>query len=311
MKSYLLFELGGVRYAVPSGFVLELVEFPALSGWPGARDEVLGVVDFRGRVLPVIDLNVLLGGRSQSPSEHDQLLVVEADQVALAILINQAEELRTLPVARLDEANAPPGLTQAKRFLKGVVQADGRVVLVVNLFEVIQSLDLQPPPHPHPQKELVHSQDGNLSETLLARAAALAQAPKIWDDDHRTHLLLVHLAGERLGLGVADVREITPYPKVTPVPGTPPFLLGLGYHRGDPVRVVDIREKCGLSNGPSSFGNLVIVQGRGMLTGIAVEGIDSVVAASEIRGDRASYQGRWLSVLDLEKLQIEEPVSFD
>lgn len=56
----------GALYSVDAELVLEVVELPALSVWPGAPSGVAGVIDYRGEILPVLDVACRLGGGSLS-----------------------------------------------------------------------------------------------------------------------------------------------------------------------------------------------------------------------------------------------------
>lgn len=306
MTSVLIFEAEGIRFAIPSDSVRELVELPALSGWPAPPVGCLGVVDYRGRVLPVLDISLLLGGQRQHRTTAHQLLVIAHRDEWLAFLIEVAHDLKPLDLGTLDTANAQGLLTRAKHFLRGVTRLEGRVVLVPDLDIVVESLRGESLPTPEP---LLSDQE-EPRDILEARALALSQTVNFGEDDHREHLLVAYLGGERIGFEVKDVLELVPHPKITPVPGTGDHILGLCYHRGDLVRVVDIRAKRGLKSGPVKFENLVIVGLPGMLTGIAVESLDAVVAV-ETRQGQAAFQGGWISILDLEELEVGEPPSLD
>jgi purine-binding chemotaxis protein CheW len=87
-------------------------------------------------------------------------------------------------------------------------------------------------------------------EAILARRAEILAA----DDGERarrrlvTQVALVGVADQRIGIPVADVREIVPLPEITALPGLPPWLVGLAQVRGELIGVVDLAEVLGAGN---------------------------------------------------------------
>src|ERR1051326_7904160 len=87
------------------------------------------------------------------------------------------------------------------------------------------------------------SADADTKKILHQRAELLAREPA----DERTALEQIEvveflLANERYGLAAGHVREIDPLRDFTPVPCTPPFVLGLINVRGQILTVLDIRK---------------------------------------------------------------------
>ena len=304
MISVLCFKIASSHFAVDSHSVLEVVEFPAVSGWPGAPSSVLGVVDYRGEVIPVVDVSLRLGGVRQTPGHQHQLLVVRSHSGNLALLVEVAEELRTLDGLQSEAKAAPQALKKAHRFLQSVARADGKVVLLLDLDAVADF---------GTDAELPASEETSSSVTdpvLIARAEALARVEETAKQDNTTRVVLVRLGGERLGIEVDSVAGLMPCPAITPVPGTPEHFLGLGYHRGELLRVLDVRSHCGLKVDGADLAQVVILQGDGMATGLAVELIEAVVRVQR-RGAKVAYQDGWLTILDLEDLPLSTVVSHD
>ncbi len=304
MKELLTFRALGTYFALDADAVVELTEFPALSGWPGAPHGVLGVVDYRGTVIAVVDISRKLGGPPQQPSAGHQLLVIETGGARLGLLIESADELGSYPEISEGEDSVPEMFVKAKRYLAGLRRVDGRVVLVLNSVSLVDSLDGDP---------LEVSESAPSSETdpiLLERAEALARPLDRSDSSNLTQLVVVRLGGERMGIEIQRVGGLTPCPELTPVPGTPEHFLGLGYFRGELMRVLDIRAACGLEAGEVEFSQVVILTGPGMTTGIAVEAIDAVASVEQQRS-KALYQDGWLTILNLDELPLSETAGVD
>lgn len=121
---FLTFELGTDRYVIDTHDVVEVLARAPLKAIPSAPDWVAGLLAYRGRTVPVIDLSALALGRRASDSISTRMLVVNYDpEYWLGLIVERAS--RTV---RLDpEAFVPSGVdTPDARWLGRVAHdADG------------------------------------------------------------------------------------------------------------------------------------------------------------------------------------------
>jgi purine-binding chemotaxis protein CheW len=124
--SVILLRLEGHEYALPLGSVVEVVRMAALAPVPDAPAHVLGLLDLRGRVVPVLDLRRRLGLPPAEPGLSTPICVVEAGG-GFGLVADAVTDVRPLegPVEPL--AGAPGGGPVA-----GVAHVDGRLVSVLD-----------------------------------------------------------------------------------------------------------------------------------------------------------------------------------
>ena len=152
---------------------------------------------------------------------------------------------------------------------------------------------------------------------LRQRAEALAKPP----DEARTpadllELLVLSLGGERYGIEAADVLDVVPLRGLTPVPGTPSFVLGVVHHRGRVLPLLDLRTLFELGGrGMANGGRVVAVAAGGMTFGIFADAVTGTVrvggdevtpAPATLAGDHRALvrgvTGEMVAVLDLDAL---------
>ncbi len=121
-------ELAGERYGIPAAQVAEVVPAVPLRVVPGVREGVVGLLRFRGRVVPVVDLSVAWGG-APSPRRMSTRIVVctlpaEGARPAGAVGV-LAEHVTS--VTRLDPDAAAVGVPPASPGARGLgrLVADG------------------------------------------------------------------------------------------------------------------------------------------------------------------------------------------
>ena len=87
----LVFSLGGERYAIETAYVQEVVPLRALTPVPCTPTFVLGVVNHRGQILPVLDLRRLVGVAGGEAPKDGRVVAVEAGGMAFGIFADAEE----------------------------------------------------------------------------------------------------------------------------------------------------------------------------------------------------------------------------
>lgn len=120
------------------------------------------------------------------------------------------------------------------------------------------------------------------SRILKERAAALARPPPEHSrDTDSLELLEFGLARERYALETRHVQEVQPFRDLTPLPGTPPFLLGIVNLRGRILPVLDLKKFFELpEQGLTDLHRIIVVRGHDMEFGLLA---DTIIGVREIR----------------------------
>jgi purine-binding chemotaxis protein CheW len=158
---------------------------------------------------------------------------------------------------------------------------------------------------------------------LEERARALARPAEASEPVEALSLVVLAVGGERYGVEIRHVREVHSVSPPTPVPGTPPFWIGLVNARGGLYPLLDLRRYLGLPEreGP---GRMVLVAGAGLVVGLMVDDVPEVrdVPLSDIRPPLGAVPGPMqrvvrgvtpdlLSVIDLEALLADPQLVMD
>ncbi len=127
MTDFLIFELHGVRGALPIANVQEIVRAVTISPLPHAPSVVEGVINFRGRVIPVVSLRARLGLPASPVVSSEHMIVISAQQRDVAIRVDRVIDLEDVPA---EDVTAPEPFTAAGWNVAGVAQlADGLIII--------------------------------------------------------------------------------------------------------------------------------------------------------------------------------------
>lgn len=134
--------IGSGRYAVGLAHVAEVGKVPALSRIPGVPSWLSGVANWRGRILPVLDLGPLLGGDVVSRGLTARLVVLSAEGTSVGVLADSVEGTSSIGVALASMPAMLPG-AGAELVCAQVPRDDGPVA-VLDVEAVMRLRELLP-----------------------------------------------------------------------------------------------------------------------------------------------------------------------
>jgi purine-binding chemotaxis protein CheW len=133
---HVTFRVGNAEYALDASDVLHLESFTEATHVPGAPSFVAGLVQVRGKLVPVVDLRKRFGLEPTARTLDSRVIVVKIGTRTAGLLVDSARE-----VVRLDESTfePPPELIdeQASGFVKAVATQAQRLLLVVDVPRLI------------------------------------------------------------------------------------------------------------------------------------------------------------------------------
>ncbi|HEX4974574.1 MAG TPA: chemotaxis protein CheW [Pseudomonadales bacterium] len=97
-------------------------------------------------------------------------------------------------------------------------------------------------------------------------------------DDPILQWVTFRLDSETYGINVMQVQEVLRYTEIAPVPGAPPYVIGIINLRGNVVTVIDTRQRFGLApDHITDQTRIVIIEAEGQVLGILVDSVSEVV----------------------------------
>ena len=133
-RLFVLFRVDDVDYALAATDVLQMESFTGATAVPGTAPFVRGILQLRGRVVPVVDLRLRFGLPPREATLESRVVVAEANGRAVALLADTAREVMRIPA---DAEKPPPSLTSEGGFVRSVVQLQERTILVLDFAKVI------------------------------------------------------------------------------------------------------------------------------------------------------------------------------
>ena len=130
------FKLRNEEYGVSILNVQEIRNLTDITRVPFAQDFIKGVINLRGSVLPVIDLKQRLGLEETPYTDDTRIVTVTVDDLHVGMLVDAVPEVLTLTAKPIDAKKAVNG-KELTKFLSGIGNIDGRLIIMLNLEEII------------------------------------------------------------------------------------------------------------------------------------------------------------------------------
>ena len=139
-ETYILFEIAGTTYGVGSRSVQQMEMVEHITPVPNAPPFVEGVVFTRGQVIPAMNLRVRFGFEKTPHTARTRLIVTNQNGRQIGLIVDSAREFMAIAV---DAIQPPPDSLAgiSGKYLKGIVTVGDRIVLVVDLDQLVSVED--------------------------------------------------------------------------------------------------------------------------------------------------------------------------
>lgn len=118
------FELGGERYALDINLAREIVEMMPITPIPRAPPYISGVINLRGEITNIMNLNTLLGLSGREIRENQKIIVLVPEAASgnnIGIIVDDVSSVRQVPEADIEKIGN--GISQEfSQFVKGIIK---------------------------------------------------------------------------------------------------------------------------------------------------------------------------------------------
>ncbi|MBO8129646.1 MAG: chemotaxis protein CheW [Peptococcaceae bacterium] len=129
-----IFKLSDQRYAVPVNRTSEIIRMVDITPVPRSDAYVEGIINLRGKVVPVLNLHRKMGLPEGERSRDSRIVVIENGEERIGMIVDGVDEVSTYEE---DELDSPPSVAGDNPFIKGVVKRKEDLWLLLDLDRVV------------------------------------------------------------------------------------------------------------------------------------------------------------------------------
>lgn len=140
-EQFLTFEIGSELFALPILVVQEIRGWERVSEIPRTAAQILGVINLRGSVVPVLDVRTRLGMAARAVTPTTVLIVVRLDaeqqgSATVGCVVDAVSDVASIRIEDIRPAPSTCGSVES-HFIRGVATIDQRLVLVLDVARLI------------------------------------------------------------------------------------------------------------------------------------------------------------------------------
>jgi len=145
MDTYLTFMLGQELFAVSVSRVLEVLQKQNITRVPKTPEHILGIINFRGDILPVVDTRIKFALTQTDINEKQIIIVFETGEDATKLIIAATADA-VKDVIEIQDTEIKPvpelGLSYDVRYIKGAVRRNENFILMLDVEKVFSAKDM-------------------------------------------------------------------------------------------------------------------------------------------------------------------------
>ncbi|MGB9553112.1 MAG: chemotaxis protein CheW [Candidatus Caldatribacteriaceae bacterium] len=130
------FQLGEESYGVDIAQVQEIIRMQPVTRVPGAPTFVEGVINLRGRVIPVLDLRKRFNLPARQDTKDTRIVVVEVPPHTVGMIVDAVDEVLRISEDKV-EPPSPFIASIDTEYLRGVGKLEGKLLILLDLSKVL------------------------------------------------------------------------------------------------------------------------------------------------------------------------------
>ena len=145
-KKIVGFSLKNENFAFDIMRVIEIIRLKEITAVPTAPDFIEGVINLRGKIIPIIDLRKRFSLQSQNRDKNFRIIIVELDKTQLVGII--VDEVSKVIVVSEEEVMPPPPTVAniGGKYIENIVKIEDRIVVILNIEKIFseeEQIDLK------------------------------------------------------------------------------------------------------------------------------------------------------------------------
>ncbi len=128
---FVIFKLGEEHFAVETDKVLSINDMMTITKVPKAPNYIKGLINLRGSIKSLVDLNLLLN--IESDKKQNNIIILKVDEEELGVTVDDVEEVIDIEENRLQKLDNHS--TEAN--IKGIIHLEDKLLTVINIEKLI------------------------------------------------------------------------------------------------------------------------------------------------------------------------------
>lgn len=137
---YLAFRLDGQLYGISIAGVISILQVQPTTSMPELPHYVKGIINLRGNVLPILDINMRFGKPEKEYTDRTCFVIVSIEGTDVGLVVDEVQEVLTVGDDRI--APPPTGTEGNGRYVSGIAKLEQGMMLILDCKRILSDSDL-------------------------------------------------------------------------------------------------------------------------------------------------------------------------
>jgi purine-binding chemotaxis protein CheW len=137
-----VFNIGTEEFGVEIMNVQEIIRMTNITKIPQASGYVKGIINLRGRIIVVINLEVIMGMKSKEQDENTRIIVADIGETVMGFIVDSVSEVIRLPESSVEPAPSVIANKIGTEYVLGVGKMEDRLLILLDLDKILSSNEL-------------------------------------------------------------------------------------------------------------------------------------------------------------------------
>jgi purine-binding chemotaxis protein CheW len=135
MKDVLSFQIHNQEYAIEVEEIESVVDIEEVTPVPNSREFINGVINLRGRTVPVVDLTKKINIKLPEEHEFENILVLKIDEQEIGVFVDEVKNVLSIDETKLENIQSKNDVYTGK--VKGTIKVDNRLIIYLDIRAIL------------------------------------------------------------------------------------------------------------------------------------------------------------------------------
>ena len=140
---FLTFTIEDNIYGLPIRFVTEIIGVQAATKVPETPDYVKGIINLRGRIIPLVDVRLKFGKEEIPYTERTCIIVIDVNLVAVGLIVDKVDDVLTLEDQQIALPPSGGSLGFENRYIEGIGKVENMVILLLDAEKLLRVEEME------------------------------------------------------------------------------------------------------------------------------------------------------------------------
>ncbi|MGM0640510.1 MAG: chemotaxis protein CheW [Thermotogota bacterium] len=135
MTDVLSFQIHNQEYAIEVEEIESVVDIEEVTPVPKSRDFINGVINLRGRIVPVVDLTKKINIRLPEEHEFENILILKIDEQEIGVFVDEVKNVLSIDETNLENIQSKNDVYTGK--VKGTIKVNNRLIIYLDIRAIL------------------------------------------------------------------------------------------------------------------------------------------------------------------------------